>query len=219
MTNNNEKMFDNFASQYDVYNNLISWGTHHFVKALCLNLLEIEQNSKILDLCTGTGDIARELQKRVPNAKIFGLDISEKMLEIAQEKSNNIEFKKGSISEIPFESELFDIITISFGLRNVSDKEKAFSEMHRVLKPNGQLLHIDLGKPDNFAQKIFNLNTFIAKKFFTKKMPSEVFLNSIENFYSPKELIQQFEKNGFMFKKRTDPMLGVISAQLFIKNK
>ena len=85
-----ENFFDNFANQYDVYNNLVSLGTHHFVKAKCVKMLSFEKVQKILDLCCGTGDIAR-LLKRYSRANVVGVDVSQEMLNIAKEKSKDIE--------------------------------------------------------------------------------------------------------------------------------
>ena len=211
-----ENFFDNFANQYDVYNNLVSLGTHHFVKAKCVRMLSFDKKQNILDLCCGTGDIAR-LLKKYSSAKVVGVDVSQEMLKIAKSKSNDIEYVLSNVEQLPFEDNQFDIVTVSFGLRNIKDKTSAIKEIARVLKNDGQFLHIDFGKPNNFAQKIFSFNAKLFAKMFLKNVPSKYFLNSIENYWTPNEFEQVMSEYGFVLNKKIEPIFGVISAQLFIK--
>lgn len=213
-----ESFFDNFANQYDVYNNLVSLGTHHFVKAKCVRMLSFGKNQNILDLCCGTGDIAR-LLKKYSQANVVGLDISQEMLNIAKSKSNNIKYVLSNADQLPFEDNQFDIVTIAFGMRNIQDKISAIKEITRVLKSDGQFLHIDFGNPKNFAQYVFNFNAEAVAKLFLKNVPSKYFLNSIENYWTPNEFEQVMKEHGFILNKKIEPIFGVISAQLFSRNK
>jgi len=209
------KLFDNFAKQYDAYNNLTSLATHHFVKSKCVKMLDLKPEQRVLDLCTGTGDIARLIKKYSPSAAVFGLDESEKMLEIAKSKSADIEYVCANAESLPFDDGEFDIVTISFGLRNIQNKQTAIDEIKRVLKPNGQFLHIDFGKQNNFAQKIFNLCATLSGKLFLRNVPVNYFLNSIENYWSADEFEKVMEENGFTLQKSKGFMCSVVVAQMF----
>ena len=105
------------------------------------------------------------------------------MLEIAKAKSADIEYIRADAQALPFGDGEFDTVTVSFGLRNIQNRQAAIDEIKRVLKPSGQFMHLDFGKPDNFAQKVFNACAVLNGKLFLKNVPVKYFLNSIENYY------------------------------------
>lgn len=211
------KMFDNISSDYDFMNNLISFGFHKFVKERAVKLLDIKDGYNIVDLCSGTGDIARLLKKQNPNIHISGIDFSDKMVKLAKAKSENIDFFQGDVTNLPFPDNSFDVVTMSFGLRNILNAEKAVEEVYRILKPNGLFLHLDFGEK-NFQSRIFDfLTLFFARFFSTDYSAYSYLIKSKREFLTPDDLIKDFEKKGFKLKNRKDYMLGVISSQIMTK--
>lgn len=210
-----QTMFDKIAQKYDFMNNIISFGTDKIIKFNCIKLLNIKPNAKVLDICTGTGDVAGFVKGLYPSTEVIGLDFSENMLEIAKAKNPNIEFIKGDCTNLPFTENTFDIITICYGLRNIENRSKAIGEMHRVLKPNGKLMHLDFGEK-TFAGKIFEKAVpFLAKIFNCNKKSYKYLVNSKQDFPTPENLIKEF--TNFRLEKRQDFLFKSISCQIFIK--
>jgi demethylmenaquinone methyltransferase/2-methoxy-6-polyprenyl-1,4-benzoquinol methylase len=144
-------LFSTIARRYDLINDLQSFGLHRWWKHRLVQLANIQPGQRALDLCCGTGDVAFALARR--GAEVTGLDFSEPMLEIARERqkaqtSAPIDFIRGDALQIPFPDGHFHIVTISYGLRNLSDVDAGLREMRRVLRPGGSLLVLDFGKPD-----------------------------------------------------------------------
>ena len=212
-----QKMFDEISEKYDFLNNLMSFGTQIFIKKDCINQLSVEKPCKILDLCCGTGDLTRILRRKYKYAEVFGTDFSEKMLEIAKTKNNKIEYLQSDVTNLPFEDNSFDIVTIGFGLRNIKDFDGALKEIYRVLKPNGEFLHLDFGEK-NIFNKIFDKITPNLIKIFTKNNEAYSYLiQSKQEFFAPNELIKKFENKGFEFVKRKDYLFKAISCQIMTK--
>jgi len=130
-----KKNFDSISAQYDLINNIISLGTHLKWKNDFTNLLEF--NGKVLDIATGTGDIAFMIKKKYPNSTVIGLDPSEKMLTIANSRKKDghkIKFIQGYCEKIPFHDSYFDFITITFGIRNTTSIFHSLKEINRIFK-------------------------------------------------------------------------------------
>lgn len=217
------KMFNSVARRYDSLNNLMSFGTHKYVKYMSIKNLDIKPHDSVLDLCCGTGDLARLVKKFQPEAHVTGIDFSEKMLEIAISKKpeNNplkqIKYIQGDVTNLPYEDNSFDFVTMGFGLRNIANAEKAVEEAYRVLRPNGSFLHLDFGKK-NFISKIYDKTTPLLIRLASGNSISYSYLiNSKKIFPLPEELIKDFEIKGFKLKKREDYLLGVISVQIMTK--
>lgn len=214
-----QNMFDSIADKYDFMNNIISLGTHKYAKSMSIKNLSIKPRDKILDLCCGTGDLAIQMKKQQPEAEITGVDFSEKMLEIAMKKSRNenIAFINADCTRLPFADNSFDVITMGFGLRNISDTNKALSEAYRVLKYGGQFLHIDFGRK-NFFSKIFDkITPVLVKIFYGNNFPYNYLIKSKQIFPPPEGLIEVFESEGFKLSKRKDYLFGIISSQIMTK--
>lgn len=154
-----EQMFDSIAPAYDFMNTAMTFGLHRWWRKKALNTASKKLGSldslKILDIATGTGDVALDLHRRFPNAEITGLDLSEGMLEIARNKlekldeieKKRITFEQGDSLKMRFANECFDFITVAYGVRNFEHLEQGLSEMARVLKPGGVLCIIELSEP------------------------------------------------------------------------
>ena len=212
-------MFNMLSEKYDFMNNVMSFGTHHYVKYMCIKSLDIKHDGYVIDLCTGTGDLARIIKKLHPDAIVEGIDFSENMLKIAKKKSLNtkIQYFQGDVTNLPYPDNTVDAVTIGFGLRNIQNAEKAVEEIYRILKPGGSFLHLDFGN-HNFLSKIYEkITPFLAKIFTENADFYEYLIKSKQNFLPPEDLIKDFESKGFKLKKREDYLSGVISSQTMTK--
>lgn len=212
-------MFNTVSRKYDLMNNIMSFGTHHYVKYKSIKCLNIKPHDNVVDLCCGTGDLARIIKRIQPDACVTGIDFSEEMLKKAKNKKSigKISYMQGDVTNLPYEDNSFDIVTMGFGLRNIANAEKAVEEVYRILKPNGSFLHLDFGRK-NFLSKIYDKITPILAKIFTENSVSYKYLiKSKKEFLSPEDLIKDFESKGFKLKKRCDYIFGVISAQIMYK--
>lgn len=155
-----EQMFDSIARAYDFMNTAMSFGLHRNWRKKTLNAAGKSLDSEptdILDIATGTGDVAFDLHNRYPEARVIGLDLSEKMLDVARRKltkldenaKNKINFEKGDSLALRFDDGRFDLITVAYGVRNFENLAKGLSEMARVLKSSGVLCIIELSEPVN----------------------------------------------------------------------
>lgn len=210
-------MFNMIAKKYDLANNIMSFGMQKYCKNSAIKMLDIKSNSNVIDLCCGTGDLSAIIKKFNPDCQITGIDFSENMLKIAKSKHKNIQFWQGDVTNLPYEDNFFDIAVMGFGLRNILNAEKSVEEVYRVLKPNGQFLHLDFGRK-NLPNKIYEIITPILTKIFTDNPKAYSYLiKSKREFPEPQDLIKDFESKGFKLKKRKDFIFGVISAQLMQK--
>jgi demethylmenaquinone methyltransferase/2-methoxy-6-polyprenyl-1,4-benzoquinol methylase len=147
-------LFARIARRYDFLNDLQSFGLHRIWKRRVAELAKATPGSKALDLCCGTGDISFALARR--GAETTGLDFSPQMLEVAvqrqshaQSKIQNLKFLQGDAQQLPFPDASFDIVTVGYGLRNLTNWERGLDEMHRVARPGARLIVLDFGKPSN----------------------------------------------------------------------
>ena len=160
-------VFTSVAKNYDVMNDAMSFGMHRLWKKILVELASIGEDDFILDIASGTGDISKLISKEYPNTNIFMSDINYEMLDegrnraIDESFSRNCHFCQLSGEELPFKDNTFDVITIGFGLRNFTDKEKGLKEMKRCLKKNGKLLVLEFSKPINpVFSKIYDWYSF-----------------------------------------------------------
>lgn len=151
-------MFDDISSQYDFLNHFLSLGIDVLWRKKLVRLLRTKKPSRILDVATGTGDLAIALTRLKPE-KIIGIDIAEKMLEIARQKIRKrgldeiISFRKSDAERIPFSNQSFDAVTVAFGVRNYEDLRKGLSEMKRVLRPGGSMMILEFSHPSTIPFK------------------------------------------------------------------
>ena len=160
-------VFTSVAKNYDVMNDAMSFGMHRLWKKILVELASIGEDDFILDIASGTGDISKLISKEYPNTTIFMSDINYEMLDegrnraIDESFNRNCHFCQLSGEELPFKDNTFDVITVGFGLRNFTNKEKGLKEMKRCLKKNGKLLVLEFSKPINpVFSKIYDWYSF-----------------------------------------------------------
>ena len=159
-----EQMFDSIAPAYDFMNTAMSFGLHRHWRNKALRAVASELNAQgnalnILDIACGTGDVAFELRRRYPDARIVGVDLSEGMLQEArkkldrlpEEQREGISFEKGDSLALRFDNDSFDLVTVAYGVRNFEHLEQGLREMARVLRPGGMICVIELSEPTNRA--------------------------------------------------------------------
>ena len=199
-------VFESVATKYDLMNSLMSGGLHKIWKKYFTQILSLKNNSKILDLASGTGDVCIELSNQNKNFQIFHTDINIKMLE--QGKTKLIDHGKiipsivCDAEKIPFPSNYFDCITIAFGLRNVTNKEEALSEMYRVLSPGGKLVILEFSKIWGPLSKIydgfsFNILPKLGKIFAKDESSYQYLVESIRMHPDQKTLQSMMQNQGF----------------------
>ncbi len=203
-------MFDSISKKYDLVNRVLTFGVDLKWRKNAIKKVFglIPKEAKILDVACGTGDMIalwKEMGKKYGrNLQICGLDPSSGMLEVAQKKLPDVKFYKAYATDLPCKSESIDAISIAFGIRNVLEIEKAIEEFNRVLKSNGVVLVLEFTK-DEKPSKLRKCVDFYSTKLLPKiggflsknKKAYEYLPNSIENFYTPRELSALFEKKGF----------------------
>jgi demethylmenaquinone methyltransferase/2-methoxy-6-polyprenyl-1,4-benzoquinol methylase len=146
-------MFDAIAARYDLLNRVISLGTDQAWRHKTVAAIAPSEAKRVLDLATGTADLALQIARVYPTSQLVGLDPSRKMLEIGRQKvekaglSERIELVEGTAEALPFEDDSFDAVTIAFGIRNVPDRERALFEMARVTRPGGRIAILELSEP------------------------------------------------------------------------
>ena len=167
------KVFDSVASKYDIMNDLMSFGVHRLWKRFTIDKSGARKGHSVLDIAGGTGDLAKKFARIVgPTGRVVLADINASMLQVGRDRltdqgfGGQIEYVQANAEALPFPDNSFDCITIAFGLRNVTDKDRALGEMARVLKPGGRVLVLEFSKPDNpLLTKAYDTYSFTALPF------------------------------------------------------
>ncbi|MEC7520222.1 MAG: bifunctional demethylmenaquinone methyltransferase/2-methoxy-6-polyprenyl-1,4-benzoquinol methylase UbiE [Myxococcota bacterium] len=147
------QMFDAIAERYDLLNRIISLGIDQRWRRLTVAALELQERPRVLDLATGTADLALRIAQTHPDAQVIGLDPSVNMLSIGRDKArreeidDRVKLVEGDAQALPFDDDRFDGVTIAFGIRNVPDRGKALAEMARVTRPGGRVAILELSEP------------------------------------------------------------------------
>jgi demethylmenaquinone methyltransferase/2-methoxy-6-polyprenyl-1,4-benzoquinol methylase len=161
-------VFHSVASRYDLMNDLMSGGVHRLWKRFTIEVSGVRRGQRVLDIAGGTGDLAAKFSKLVgPEGFVALADINESMLNVGRDRltdrgvCGNIEYVQADAQYLPFPDNHFDVITIAFGLRNVTDKDMALRSMLRVLKPGGRLLVLEFSKPTSeLFGKVYDTYSF-----------------------------------------------------------
>jgi len=218
-------LFGRIAAKYDLLNDLMTLSMHKDWKKQTVKSCPVAKGSVVLDLCTGTGDMAFIWAAKPEVARVIAVDSSKPMLDVArarQAKSANkiaekIEFIEADALMLPFEPKSFDAITVGFGLRNVADLTKAIAELKRVAKPGAHVSSLDLGHPkipvvsglyrNIFLRFIPSLGAGIARD----KNAYQYLVDSLKTWPEQKQLTDMFWQQGFSRAYYKDLMLGTIA--------
>ncbi len=199
-------VFQKVHKKYDLMNDIMSLGIHRIWKNKLLDWMNPHPNSSLIDVASGTGDIAKRFSKRMNNSvKIYCVEPNEEMYSVG--KSNlqnykNISWHKASAEKLPFKENFFDFYTISYGIRNVSNINLVLQEALRVLKPGGRLMCLEFSKINNeifnsFYKKYSEIIPFMGKYVVGTSQPYNYLIKSINEFYNQEQLLDLFKKNGF----------------------
>ena len=201
------KVFQDVFDKYDLMNDLMSLGIHRLWKKKFIDLLNPQENTKLLDVASGTGDIAKLYLKKINyKGNVICVDENQDMLNLSKKKFMNCSKVKwfcSNAEKLPFKNDYFDYYTISFGIRNVNKIDIAIKEAYRVLKPGGRFLCLEFSKVKNeVLNKIYQTYSksipTIGKFVIGKQEPYEYLINSIEKFYNQKEFFKQIQKQKFV---------------------
>lgn len=202
------KMFNRISPKYDRLNHLLSFNIDKTWRRKTAKAVAKSQPETILDLATGTADLAIALAKYNPKAHIIGVDFSEKMLAIGKEKvkkqglENQIDLRLGDAAALPFENQSFDAVTVAFGVRNFEDLQQGLSEICRVLKPNGQVFILEFSMPEKFpikqAYQLYfkHILPKIGKQVSKDAWAYSYLPESVERFPKPATFLQTLYENG-----------------------
>ncbi len=157
-------VFKSVAPSYDIMNDLMSGGLHRVWKKFTVDLANVQPGEKVLDVASGTADLAQAFARRAGAANVWQTDINEAMLRVGRDRLSNEGLATPSAladaEKLPFASESFDLVTVAFGLRNMTHKDMALSEMTRVLKPGGRLMVLEFSKVHKSLEKAYDAYSF-----------------------------------------------------------
>jgi len=204
------EVFHSVAAKYDVMNDLMSFGVHRLWKRFTIDQSGVRYGNKVLDIAGGTGDLTAKFCKRVgPDGEVYLADINSSMLSVGRDRLtdrgivSNVRYVQANAECLPFDDDYFDCITIAFGLRNVTDKQKALESMYRVLKPGGRLLVLEFSKPVlPLLSKVYDLYSFKALPFMGKIIANDAqsyqyLAESIRMHPDQETLKGMFDQAGF----------------------
>jgi len=216
-------MFDKIAFRYDFLNRFLSAGIDISWRKKAIKQLQVLQPKYILDVATGTGDVAILAEKMLHPVKITGIDISEGMLNIGRKKienfglKNKVELLTGDSETMNFADNSFDAVTVAFGVRNFQNLEKGLTEMLRVLKPGGKLVVLEFSRPKQFVFKtVYNvyMKTIAPGfgKLIAKNKDAYQYLNeSVQRFPEGADFIEILNKAGYKHTYYKTLTLGICS--------
>ena len=200
------KVFQDVFSKYDLMNDLMSLGVHRIWKKQFISLLNPQKNTKLIDVASGTGDIAKLFLEKINyNANVYCVDENNGMLHLNKKrfkKSSNAKWFCNSAEKLPFKNNYFDYYTISFGIRNIDNISIALEEAYRVIKPGGRFLCLEFSKVKNeILNKCYQTYSKsipkIGKLIIGKSEPYEYLIDSIKNFYTQEELFEKIKSKNF----------------------
>ena len=226
-----QKMFSDIAPRYDLLNRLLSCGQDQYWRKRAVTRLSPKAGERFLDIATGTADVALEITRKVPQGatQVVGMDFSEKMLELAQQKidsqgkARSIQLKSGSAEKLPFEDNSFDGTTTAFGVRNFSDVRQSLREMYRVLKPGGRCVILEFSLPKNSALNAlyrFYFEVLLPKvgRLISKHPSAYTYLpETVAAFPVRKEFSSLMQQAGFMNITYKELTLGIVILYTGVK--
>jgi demethylmenaquinone methyltransferase/2-methoxy-6-polyprenyl-1,4-benzoquinol methylase len=223
-------VFHSVADNYDLMNDLMSAGIHRLWKHMTIEMSGVRKGHKVLDIAGGTGDLAAKFSKIVGSeGSVVLADINESMLKVGRDRlidrgiTENVTFSQADAQYLPFPDNTFNVITIAFGLRNVTDKDMALRSMLRVLKPGGKLLILEFSKPtSSLLSKIYDTYSFnvlprLGKVFANDSDSYKYLAESIRMHPDQSTLLQMLDSAGFENTDFHNMTGGVVALHRGIK--
>ena len=214
-----QKVFSDVAFNYDLMNDVMSFGAHRLWKKLFIDMVNPSPGDKIIDVGSGSGDLVLEIKKRNLNLKIDMVDLNKEMLKEGRKriKNKNVKFFQQDAENLSFLDNTYDKYIISFCLRNITDISQSFKEAFRILKPGGQYFCLEFSRPSSFV--IANIYSYYKSniiptfgKIFSNNRDAYNYLNeSIDLFPKQDELKEKMETAGFKSVKYTNLFDGIVS--------
>lgn len=223
-------MFSTVAPSIDLLNRSFSFGFDQLWRRRAVSISGVRKGDAVLDVCTGTGDLAFMLSRRVgPEGSVTGTDFCMEMLEIAKRKAKprhrNISFLCSDTKTLPFPDNSFDAVTVAFGMRNIPDTSAALEEIRRVLKPGGTYVCLELTKPRAaWFRRLYDWYSFTIMPFFAKLVvksdkPYTYLPRSINTFYPPQEFRQIITENGYTDVTVHSLTMGIATIYRAVKHR
>ncbi|MDC0057780.1 class I SAM-dependent methyltransferase [Pelagibacteraceae bacterium] len=214
-----QKVFSDVAFNYDLMNDVMSFGAHRLWKKTFIDIVNPARGDKIIDVGSGSGDLVLEIQKKYLNLKIDMVDLNKEMLLEGKKriKNNNVKFYQQNAEDLSFPDNMYDKYLISFCLRNITDIDQSFKEAFRILKPGGQYYCLEFSRPSSFV--IANIYSYYKSniiptfgKIFSNNRDAYNYLNeSIDLFPKQDDLKKRIESVGFKSVKYTKLFDGIVS--------
>ena len=224
-----EHMFDRIAFRYDFLNRLMTLGIDKTWRRKAAICIKKHQPNRLLDIATGTGDFAFQLARLMPTSYVIGVDFSSKMIKQASRKkseisnSDNVDFAIADAENLKFESNTFDAVSCTFGVRNFENLERGLSNMYRVLKPGGIGVILELSEPKNLAIKLFHELYFhrfvpVLGTIITGEDKAYSYLQkSVRHFPDRKQFVGILKKAGFKNVKAKSLSFGMCTMFCFYR--
>ena len=227
-----QKMFNQVPSSYDFLNRLLTLRLDEYWRKKAVKKILDEKPAEVMDLGTGTGDLAVRVARNNSEIKVTGYDFSAPMLSVAQKKADkyklaNIRFIEGDAAEMPFENDRFDVVGISFAFRNItfknSNTELYLKEVFRTLKPGGKFIIVESSQPDNkfirfgFHNYLKHIVSGIGGRISKSKGAYHYLAYSAKNFYSRDELTKLLENHGFKNTLHKPMLFGAAAITVTMK--
>lgn len=223
-------VFHSVADKYDLMNDLMSVGIHRVWKRITIEMSAVRAGHKVLDIAGGTGDLAAKFAARVgPEGTVILADINDSMLRVGRDRLldrgivENVRFAQADAQHLPFPDNSFDLVSIAFGLRNVTDKDLALRSMLRVLKPGGRLLILEFSKPQNpLIEKLydgysFNLLPKLGQLFARDENSYRYLAESIRMHPDQQTLQSMLDSAGFVNTDYHNMSAGIVALHRGIK--
>jgi len=199
-------VFSKVSRKYDLMNDIMSFGIHRVWKDKFIDWMNPSQNTKLIDVASGTGDIAKLFSKKGNNVpEITCIEPNNEMFQEGKNNLkdyNNIKWINAKAESLPIKDNVYDFYSISYGIRNVTDINKSLREAYRVLKPGGRFMCLEFSKIDNEVLNFFYKNysktiPIIGKYVVGSSKPYDYLVKSIKEFYDQKQLLELLVNNGF----------------------
>ena len=222
-----QDLFSRVAPRYDLINDLQSFGLHRRWKQKLVNLAQVQPSDRALDICCGTGDIAFALARA--GAHVTAVDFNEPMLEVAKLRARRkgfpqLYFQRGDAQQLSFPAGTFDIVSVGYGLRNLSDWKTGLVEMHRVTRAGGRLLVLEFGKPDNAAWRALYFGylrlavPFLGKIFCGNSATHSYILESLKHYPAQHGVAEAMRELGCRDVRIINLVGGAMSIHYGVKN-